>query len=206
MIVGIDHIAFSSLDVTMEVDNFVKRNFKFLFQENLPNLSIKKDFLSNYIASHTLALLENNEGGYNIEILNHGQIGKSEGYIELIESNVILVKTDSIQESKIFWENLGFKFLNDTEAVFTPPFFNEKIFKIELKLDTNIVKRKLDDAGFNCIGLISTSIERDIKKLNQQNCYISAVENLKVNNKNMRICFVQRDKNEIVELIEVVKD
>ena len=202
MIIAIDHIAYSSLDVKTSIRDFLAKGYRLEFVETLPNLEIKKPFLSKYNKTHELALLTNNTG-YNIEILNHGAMSGDEGYIKLVPDDEIIIRTDSIERSKDFYSKLGFKFKNTNDAIFSSILSGNKKLKLTLEQQNIEQNFKIDDAGFNCIGFITTNVEKDVANLKQFDCKISEIQELKVNSKLMKICFVQRANCEIVELIEI---
>lgn len=199
MITSLDHIAFSSCNVENDMKNFL--GYELLFKETLPNLKIKENFLSFYQPQHELALLKCSNG-YNIEILNHGQITDKDGYIKLVNQNKIVVKTNDIQKSKDFWSAIGFKEKEKGEMEFNTIFpTSVKLYlSFELSEQTDY---KINDKGYNCIGLVTTSILKDIEKLKKLECEISEIQELTVNNKPMKICFAQRNLCEIIELIEI---
>lgn len=201
MIIKIDHIAYSSNNIEKDIINFSKLGYKLLFNENLPNLKIKESLLTEYKPSHNLALLSH-ENSFNVEILNHGMITDNQGYILFnSDNNNIIIKTDDIEDSIKFWQAAGFK-KEKLNVVFTSIFDGKKL-TINFVKKNNNKRYFLNDKGFNCIGLITTSIESDIKNFTNIDCKISKIEELVVNSKCMKICFIQRKENEIIELIEI---
>jgi len=201
MIINIDHIAYSSLDIESDIKIFEANKYNLQFAEILPNLKIKEQYLSKYRSTHELALLTGQKG-YNVEILNHGEVTESDGYIDLIDNENAMIYTDDIDSSINFWSYFGFKKNHADSMIFSSLFLKDQKYVIKFKRCEKLI-RKLNDKGFNCIAFVTTDIEKDCKNLSELGYNTTEIQNLAVNKKNMKIAFVQRDTNEIVELIEV---
>lgn len=203
MIISVDHIAMSSLNIENDLQNTESRGYSCLFCEKLSNLKIKEQFLSKWQDWHILAFCEN-KSGYNIELLNHGQITENKGYIEFIKNNEVMIKTPNTSKSMILWESLGFKKASGNRLVFSS-FFAKTPLYITIAETKDIPERQLDDFGCNCMGFITSSITDQYTKLKQICNRITDIGELCVNGKNMKIFFAQYNNNEIIEIIEIIK-
>lgn len=203
MIISVDHIAMSSLDIKRDVQNAQLKGYSCLFCEKLVNLKTKQQFLSKWQDLHTLAFCEN-KNGYNIELLNHGQITKNKGYIEFIKDNEVTIKTPDTLKSIILWKLLGFQKIQNNRLVFSS-FFAKTPLYINLVEIKDTPKRQLDDFGCNCMGFITSSVTNEHAKLKEICSKITDIEELCVNDNDMKIFFAQYNSNEIIEVIEIIK-
>lgn len=212
MIIKIDHIAYSSLDLDSDIKKFENIGYDLAFKEsNLENLSIKKDFLNHFGNKHQLALMTK-KICYSIEILNHNNINTSEGFIEPFNLedenfNKIIINTDNIENSINFWKLLGFSPTQEVDKMqemkFSSPLESNAFY---IYLSYNKPERKfLDDKGYNCVALITNSAKREQDNLIKKGFSTSEIEELEVNGQKLKIFFVQRDNCEIVEIIEIVR-
>lgn len=211
MIIKIDHLAYSSSDINADIEHFSKLDYKLNFLEkNLENLSTKQTLLNNYEKTHDLALMTKNNS-YNIELLNHNNVNKQNGFIKPLNLsgdtfNKIIIDTDNIQRSIIFWKLLGFSetelIEGKQELVFSSP-LTPNAFYIYLNYNNTIKKKLLDDNNYNCIALITNSVLREKDHLDSHGFTTTKIEELRVNNQTLKIFFVQRDNCEIAEVIEI---
>lgn len=125
---------------------------------------------------------------------------------EKISFNKIVIKTSKIEESVAFWKLFEFEeIVRDKGHIllsFKELFTNQEFF-IQLEEIQETIKNYLDSSYFNCIAFISSSIDKDRKKIKSLGNYVSDVEELKVNNKNLKISFIQGPSGEMVELIGI---
>jgi hypothetical protein len=202
MILKIDHIAYSTISPDQEINILLKKGYKLLFSEKLPNPEIKSNLLSSYKDTHKITLLET-PYSFNIEFVDHGYTSKNPGYITLRDNDVVEINTTNISSSTELFRGLGFQY-KDKNEVFFQSLFNSKKFNIKFN-QVESSNNKLDDQGFNCIAFISNSVEKERHLLQSLGLHLTNTSFLKVNNKTLKIFFAQRDKNEILEIIEISK-
>ncbi len=211
MIIKIDHIAYSTLDIESEIKNFEKSGYNLVFLEkNLLNLTIKKDFLHKFQSTHNLSLMTK-DNSYSIELLDHGFTNNQEGFIRPYSMekyfNKIIINTDNIEKSVDFFKLLGFSFTQIIDNMHELKFFsilNPNDFYIYLNYNEKN-KYYLDDKNYNCLALITNSAQKEKEVLKNNGFKTTDIEELTVNGKNVKIFFTQRDDNEIVEIIEILR-
>lgn len=216
MIMGVDHIALSCLEIETACKNLEKDNFKVRFcEKNIPNKIEKKEFLNHYQKTHSLAFIEAQKGPA-IELTEHGssfasgesiyRVQQGKGTIETVE-----VLACDFEASRSFWrDKLRFeeKVLRADEAVklkLTSPFPQWNL-EVDL-IQSSGEKRKnyLDVEGFSCIAFISNKIESDLENIWQAGKRASEVFELEVNRKWLKVAMVEGPSGEIIELIEIQK-
>jgi len=120
----------------------------------------------------------------------------------------IVVKTPDIARSASFWSALGFRSVSAGDGFAVLEFgsiMNRDRFLLCLEEATGAPGAwSLDDAGFNCIALASSSVDRDRETLIMKNgIRPSGIESLTVNGKPLRIFFARGPCGEIAEIIGI---
>lgn len=119
--------------------------------------------------------------------------------------NQIIIRTKDIEGSKSFWHCLGFKTIRDegktTLVEFSSP-LDKEIFQVCLQEEAATGSTYyLDDKGFNCVALISSSAEKERESLNKRGFDTTEIEELKVNGRKLKIFFSTGPSGELVEII-----
>ncbi len=127
---------------------------------------------------------------------------------EKFQLNKILVKTNDIQKSILFWSYFGFVFeeRDDNFAVLELPSVlpGSSSFNLYLEQSNDVnTKPCLDNNGISCISLLSNSVEQERKKLSDKNIQIFDVGELLINKKLLNIIFVRGPCGEFVEIIAI---
>lgn len=208
MIIKVDHIAFNSVDES-ELDIFKDKGFKLTFYEkNLRNLDSKLLLMKNRSKFHDLFYLES-ENSTPIEVLIYNKVVDFERYRYELKDNLVSYEVHSIKESIKFWISIGFKLIEEHkgEAVLTfCGIFDAKALTIKLieSIDCVTVGNYcIDSKGYSCIAFISNKIEKEHFRLRNEGCFVTDIESLKVNCKDLSIFFVKGPNSEIVEIIRV---
>lgn len=198
MIIKFDHISYSC-----DIDNpamEIVEGFSLDFSEReLLNIDAKHAFLQKKAMYHDISLYRC-EGKYPIEITAYPECGgHNKKY--LVSDEVITVYSECPDETRQFYETLGFKSMED-DILGLQPFMESKkvILKIE-SADTGEVF--LDKKGFGSLAFVVDRIEKHKMQLEKKNYPVTEIETLTVNGKALRICFVMNNVGDIVELIGI---
>jgi len=251
MIIKIDHIALSSGDFEKTFKTLDLLGYeRVFFEQNVPNLLIKRELLAKFSPSHSISLLKCGEN-LNIEILNHGNINSGKSFIIPIFENTpasflnnlvriedlystseknygfnadiqvlnkpdcsgfiftkIKMLTENILDSVIFWKHFGFKLTTCTDESAILEFssiINRNPYQLHLKRVEHVKTESfLDDAGFNCIAFVSTSLKRDMTFFKDQNIPITDIGTLTLDNKKINLFFCKGLYGEPIEIVEVL--
>ena len=215
MILGMDHIAVTSIDLEADGAKLEQLGFRHKFTEiGLKNAEEKKPLLRNWSKTHDIAYYEGIEGTA-LELTQHharSHEGKSRGFIPVIdESRVmgVIRAVEDLDKSKMFYSALGM----------TPePWHGHMKFRIDSpveKLRSSLLMGPtanweesapifLDDAGFPCIALLTTDLDADARRLhNEATQFITDDFRLTVNKQKLRIAFACGPSGELIELVQV---
>lgn len=207
MILGIDHIALSASDqdVAEIKSGLLNAGYDVFFEElSLENLPIKKQFLSEFHPVHDLVLMKKN-GHIPIEVLNHHSSRRQSGLWRIVSGNEVAFKTSDRMASLDFWQHLGFKPGPENNTAVFNSLFSRLSIVFERNEDATH-QHFLDDSGFNCLALFSSSVEDDRNKL-CESCKCSEIADLRVNGRSLRIFFANNIfGGELVEIFEIKKD
>jgi hypothetical protein len=117
--------------------------------------------------------------------------------------NKIIVNTNDMEGSKKFWKELGFKSTKGEENRFS---FNSILSNKKYDLYLNPTKLQhlfhLDDKGWNCIALVTNSINNEKKRMDGK-FETTEVEPIVINNNKLQIFFTRSPGGEIVEIISI---
>lgn len=202
MILSIDHIACSSSNLEKDIKTFISRGYKPVFKEQLVNPDNKRDLLHRFLPYHTLVLLKK-AYGFDIELIDHGNVDSQDGFIKLIKEDTIEIKTNNILETSVLLKYLGFVCVNENYFKFRSIISRQEFF-VELKYDIEQKHYKLDDKGYNCLAFIASNLDKTINDIakNLSNVKVYELGYLNINGKAVNIDFIQHNNGEIIELIE----
>ena len=121
--------------------------------------------------------------------------------------NKVIVKTNDLKRSFLFWKALGFKKKSESKNSITLTFksFLSSSYWIYLNEEQDIKEYNLNDRGFNCIALISTDIKKEWEILSDEGYYTTNIETMKPDKKELLIFFVRGPGGELVEFIGLRK-
>lgn len=214
MIIGIDHITYSSMDFDKDVQLFINKGYELEFKDyNINNALVKKNFLQNYKDTQSIALLKkkdsvkleviqdtNRQEGISImNPLNYNSDGNNL-HINNIEINVynpeIFIKE---------WCNYGFKLIDESRLIFKHFGKNNACLTVYIHKCAELKSYYLDNKEYVCLALISTSIERDHMYYKSQGMFVSEIEDVYLinNTKKIKVFFLRGSNNEIIEIIGV---
>lgn len=210
------------------------------YAQEAKNPKIKKDLMRDYVELHDLALFSSQQWpsielvryrqkqSQSLVLLREipvdtcfstEEIDKkffiideksSDKHLIKISKKSFILQTRNIEQSKTFWEIIGFKLVKQQglQAVMR---FNSigQIGSLFLILQENqdlpIEKNaRLDDLGAFACAFLSTSLEQDIKRLMSLGFITtSGIEKFFINGKWLQIAFIRGRQNEFVELISI---
>lgn len=195
------------------------QRYNICYMEHAKNLDIEivtadlssgqHSFLRPRIANLPMQSLLNTDNGLEISL---DELIESDVHTDnnISNLNVITCHVKNIQESISFWKLLGF--VNDTsdnsgeKIVFTSILPDQKNIQIAFREVANDgLNYYLNDLGFNCLAFITTSIERDCKKIVKNGFKSTDIEEIFINGRQIRVCFVIGKNGELAELIELSK-
>lgn len=234
MIVLVDHVALSSADFERDLAWLGALGYTVAFDERqVPNPVMKRELLSEYRPVHDLCLLTK-PGSVGIELLNHGPVNPAAGYLAAVFENVspealpdvlpeesfrnelnpadpavalrtLAVCCRDVEASRRFWQALGFRQAGDEQTLrFQSPLQKDPLSLRLMHQPDLKPSYRLDDAGFNCLALVSTTPERDQAMLREAGFAVTALEDFRRGVKNFRIFFTIGPSGELVEIIGAV--
>lgn len=117
--------------------------------------------------------------------------------------NKFVVQSNNIEQSKIFWNALGFKNINkqNNQCIFES-ILSSKTYEIFIELTKSRKNYFLDDDGWNSIAFLTNSIRTEKERL-EKKYETSKIESLLINKKELEIFFVKGPSNELVEIISL---
>lgn len=216
MIFNIDHIGLSSTNFKQHDALLTSLGYEKVFEEHdLENMPIKKPYLQEFTPTHNLALYRK-EGTYGIELLQHGTLKGEQGFIfpynkneekELSEASVLdtfVVQTNDITASAKFWSAFGFK-QNGKENEMLRMTFNTMMsgetYHLILRHQPGDYQYYLDTPSFNSIAFVSSSADKEKRKLEKKNYPTSSIGQITVNDRPLDVFFVTGPAGELVEII-----
>lgn len=116
----------------------------------------------------------------------------------------LIIKTEDIHKSVNFWKNFGFiksEKGRDYAKLEYSSILDSNKYKIYLILSNDVKRPHLDDAGFNCIALVSSSATDERERLIKEGIEVTNIESIKVNNRRLKIFFALGPYGELVEVI-----
>lgn len=122
--------------------------------------------------------------------------------------NKIIVKTENIKESVLFWEYFNFKPLSIEKDIALLQFnslFTNDVYQIILKKEKRVNRPfYLDSKGFNCLAFITNSVEKEKKSLEKEGIKVTEIiKEFNLNKKRLNIFFAIGPSGEIIEIIGI---
>ncbi len=201
MILKFDHIAFTckrkELDEVLASFSEYKQVF---FEKGLLNLSVKKQLLSTWKEDHDIVLL-NREISFPVEITAYDDT--CEGGKFEINNGAIIVLSDNIFESEIFYQAIGFKKHDDMMEIRTILDKRPIPLKLIPESDNMLGQTYLDSAGYCCLAFVTNNAEKERGRLIGKGVKVTGIQPLRINGKNVNIFFAYNDHSDICEFISI---
>lgn len=200
MIVKFDHISYSCSIV--EKDSVYKQKFagkyKILFEEiGLKNIQGKQRLFYQHHQYHDLIMLLS-ERYLPVEITAYEDCKKEKERF-FIEQGRIVVETAKAQETEAFFREFGFK--RQGEFMILKPILDKQEIVLEIRETMQEYYSRLDNHGFTSLAFWSNNLHSEKRKLETAGYEVTPVEELMVNHRKLKLCFVVGKQQEIVELI-----
>lgn len=204
MLINVDHITFTCNNIYEMIQYYKNIGYEEVFiVEDIPNPKIKADFMKNYKETQTFCLLKKGSG-IPIEIINDSKNISGSSFIKPVFNNDYLIdKVEiNVKNKEVLieqWKNIGFNIIDDSTLTLNG-FGKSYNFYINNGDNDSYF---LDNDGFVCIALISTSIMKDYNNFKQNMFTVSDIAKLNINNRTLNIFFAQGKNKELFEIIEV---
>lgn len=227
MIAKVAHIVLNTTDFYQYDTLFREIGYSREFlHDGIPNPKNKQIFMYDWTDTQRMALY-NKGGSIPIEVIDYGHTARNSGRFSLhydifdqsiCEENIIdkdkltesdtkfnniLVETSLIEESIEFWEDIGLK--KQGKKVLK---YNSALQEIELTVNLlsgeSLGRSYLDSKNFSCLSFFTTSIQSDLKRINDSGYETSDINKLEFSDYAVEIGFISGPHGEMVELIEVV--
>jgi len=119
----------------------------------------------------------------------------------------MVVRVRDVDESSKFWQCLGFMQVEEGNGFARLEFrsrLEKATFGLYLQRCAEVKKKHfLDDAGFNCIAFVTSSIKNEKQMLEYKGFVTTEIEELMVDDKLLDIFFTKGPSGELVEIIGV---
>lgn len=198
MIIKFDHISFSCR-MGEENKGLLEGYVQEFEEKGLKNIAAKASFFQNGSPYHDISLYRH-ERKYPIEITAYPECtGENKKY--QVTDEAITVFSKDIAETKAFYEALGFKETQEGVLELLPFMEQKKVVLFLEKADTEEVY--LDKSGFGSLAFVVDRIEKHKTQLEKKDFFVTDIEILTVNGKELKICFAANKAGDIVEFIGI---
>ncbi len=207
MIYGFDHIALSTQDIDKEIKKFESLGYEIVFSEpDLMNHNSKSRFLDHYFERHSITLMKSKYKGFNIELIDHGNLNKDRiGPYNIFKLNEIILKTSKLKEDKSFLQNCFNLKLFDNNILFLKRAVLSWSIKIKLIKTVEYDSIKLDDSGFVCLTFFCSDLNSELKEVDNFGGFdILSPFKLSVNGKMFLFSIFRLPGGSICELIQKI--
>lgn len=201
MIVKLDHISYSCAFGEEESVKASFEGYQELFcEETIENLSIKSEFMKDRAKEHCLYMLAK-EGCCPIEITSYPNCCFGSERLSL-EEGKIRVRTSDVEETESFYEKLGF--CRNTDGMSLKPLLDKTETCIQVEQDYNVeTSFYLDQKGWGILAFVVDNAKKQKRQLESAGIYVSDIQELAVNGRNLKIFFAKSNAGDLVELIGI---
>lgn len=230
MILQLTHITVCTNYFDSVINNLIKLGYKKIFiEKNQKNLKIKKHLMTNYSNYHQLAILES-KTNFNLEIVQYPEINfvnenfkakpensffNEKNFISELEKknnwknfpkifdfNKLKITTNDIEQSRNFWEILGFSINQKNKNLNFQSILDNRIYGIEL-IKKSFKSGFLNNHGISSIAFLTNSIKYEKKNLEKNGFYTTDIDNITIRNKTIELFFCKNKSGEIIEIYSV---
>lgn len=204
MIIKFDHLTFVTSQPNLQdtLDNFVKQGYNIKFkEERLANIEIKKKYLFFNQEFHDLYFLEASDS-IAIEVISYSQTTTDNAPLQFNLRDKIIIHNAINQQALLdLYLTLGMKRVDADNIIMNGMLDRDPIIGNFTNVDT--VSFNLDNEGFCCPTLIVDSYPKTKQLVEGKGYFCSEVNELIVNNKQLKIFFVEGKFGEVIEIISI---
>lgn len=141
--------------------------------------------------------------GLDMKLKNYGIPYILKQSNKIFSFNKFIVQSNNIEKSDLFWNDLGFKKINQKQHHYIfQSIISLKKYELFMEFSRNGKNNFLDDHGWNCISLLTNSIINEKKNLGNK-YETTKIDTLLINEKKIDLFFVRGPSNELVEIISI---
>lgn len=204
MILMMDHITIAtSAEKRQEVlEQLCGYTIRFS-ERGLPNISAKQPLFQHPHKDHQLIKLDH-PTGYPVEIVVYDSCYGRSGIAVDQTTKEVLISTQNMERSILFWRTLGFHPLAEDAALLTGKGALDKAaVKIRLVEGPDGGDAVLDRYGPVALAFVVTRQPEMLKKLAENAFFASEIDCLLINEKELDIAFAASGYGDIAELISI---
>ncbi len=207
MIIKFDHLSYSCSYEEEEkiISKFCDNGggYTIQFREQVKNLPIKDQIMQNTCDMHGLVMLQPVDqkifhAPVPIEITSYLKVSGDSSYG--MEGAVIEFRTRNIKESAVFYQQLGFQ-KEDRDILSLTTLLDKNKVYIKLVESSIFYPYCLDVSGFSSMAWIVNKIEKYTSMIKSKGIKVTNINELEVNKRKLKICFVIGKQGELIELI-----
>lgn len=201
MIVKFDHISYTCpIGEEDKVINSLSGYAQDFCENNVPNLEIKAEFMKMDTRMHDLYMLTK-ESGYPIEITSYSQCTEGKNRLT-VDNNGFVILSKEVKETELFYEKLGF--ITEQSVMCMKPLLGKEKIRIRIEEDREAdEKTYLDQKGWGILAFVVDNAEKQKRQLENAGVYTTAIQELLINGKKLKIFFAESNVGDLVELIGV---
>lgn len=174
---------------------------------NIENPPLKKSWISRFSDKHDLCILKKPDCT-DVELVQQGSVSESRSFIRKVvnmeKTTQVHINTDNVENSRLFWEKLGFQ-SNMHETLIFSPILSGQPLCLHLHHDPGFARQKTLDAwGIYSMAFLSHNAELEQKKLVRRGITVTDINTLSLGGSLLRIFFVVGAQNELIEIYDII--
>ncbi len=210
MILGFDHLSYSSTDLDRSAEKLRKLGYTEQFSETgLENYPVKKPLLEEFQPLHGLRYFKHSNG-FALEATYYRDTpATSSGLfqIDLENPEIISLHTRRPDKEYRFWtKGFGFKEQDEGKLAFTTPVPQWNCTLQLVKDDRAGETSYLDSSGYPCMAFLCTRLEEELKNLQEAGAHtVVDPHQIEVNSKLLTLTMFRSPSGAVCELIQIDK-
>jgi|TARA_B100000315_G_scaffold113260_1_gene103852 hypothetical protein len=204
VILGVDHVALTALDLDDANDNMRESGFECVFiEKEIPNHPSKAHLLHDLQLTHDLGYFRP-PSGVPIEVTVYGPTVAPQPSPFRYDTGLIRLSTNDVaKESRFLSDALSFRPNKPDVLHLGSPIANWRC-TLQLEGDPLAGVSTLDSPGYPCLALLSNSIFEDLTKVKQAGATdLTDVFRLKVGGRSLWTVLFRSPTGTILELVDV---
>ncbi len=207
MLIKFDHIAYTCLKREMDSCLLKCDDYKTVFREQgIPNLTIKQPLMDLWQADHDIALYES-EKRMPVEMTAYDSVGLNLHKYDIDGLDDITVNTNSAQESRHFYETIGFKSCNGKLCLSFPIGYSPirlSVREVNVK-EVKLCEHTIDREGYCCLAFVAYNVVREKERLSLAGIEVTEIMSLMLHGSKLKIFFAYNYQGDICEIIGIEK-